>query len=90
MTESAVMFLYHLFWGVTISLALSLLAAKRVATQATLVQDYTGRAMTTFRVDRREFLKTWGLYTAAGSTVTLVFLLLLETRTFLMNSGYIS
>ena len=89
MSESAVLFAYHLFWGVTVSLAMSLFAAKRVATQATLVQDYTGRAMTTFKVDRREFLKTWGLYTAAGAFLTLVFLLLLETRTYLQSSGYI-
>ena len=89
MTESAVLFCYHLLIGATVSLAVSLFAARKVATQATLVQDYTGRAMTTFKVDRREFLKTWGLYTAAGTFLVLVFLLLLETRTYLENSGYI-
>jgi hypothetical protein len=89
MTDAAIVFVYHLFWGFALSLAVSLLAAKRVATQATLVQDYTGRAMTTFRVDRAEFLKTWGLYTAAGSAVTVVILLLWETRAWMLNAGYI-
>ena len=90
MSDAAVVFAYHLFIGATISLTIALFWAKRVATQATLVQDYAGRAMTTFKVDRQEFLKTWGLYTAAGTMLTLVFLLLLETRTFLQDAGYIA
>lgn len=90
MTESSVLFLYHWFIGIVLSLAVGLMAARKTATQATLVQDYTGRAKTTFAVDHRQFLRTWGLYTASGAFLTLIFLLLLETRTYLRINGYIA
>ena len=89
MSQSAILFAYHLFAGFTVCLVLSLISARKVATQATLVSDYTGRAITTFKVDRGQYLRTWILYTATGTVAWLVCLLLWETRTYLRNAGYI-
>lgn len=88
MTETSVLFLFHLFIGFTLSLVVGLVPASKTATQATLVNDFQGRARTTFKVDHRQFLRTWGLYTAIGVLITVVFLTLLETRTYLRNAGY--
>lgn len=90
MTDSAVLFAYHLFWGVTVSLVVSLFAARQVATQATINQSRMGNEQITLKVSRAEFLRTWMLYTLSGSGTWMVVLLLWETKTFMENSGYIS
>ena len=89
MTDSTVIFAYRLAWCFVVSLIVALFWAKRVATQATLVQDYTGRSMTTFKVDRSEFRRTWALWTFSLSGVCLLVLLMLETREWMMSAGYV-
>jgi hypothetical protein len=91
MTDSMIVFSYRFFVGAVACLVVSLFWAKRVSTQQTINRDVMGSGqVVTTHVDHRQFLRTWGLYTACLSATWLAVLVAIQTHHWMRENGYIS